>query len=180
MRLYKMKLKKYWFFVCFLLISCNAGIKYQAGLFLHSIQGTIDLHSFPEEFSLEDCFVLVIASQSIGVSLQDPLYTKRAYIKRVNIAGNYQFSPVNQGQIFLFSFFCPSFQKKSVQFSQTLGVEKITYNPDLQKDTNWQTSFQFIIRPFLEDVLIEERYLLSNSDALFLISWLKKVEGSFF
>lgn len=173
-------MKKYWFFACFLLISCSAGIKYQPGFFLHSIQGTISLYPSSKEFSLESCFLLVITNQSIGVSFEEPLYTKRAYIKRVHPAGNYQFSTANQGQIFELSFFCPGFQRKSVQFSQTLGVGKIIYNPDLQKDSYWQSSFQFIIRPFLEDILTEERYLLSNSDSLFLISWLEKMGGRIF
>lgn len=172
--------KKQWLIACFFFISCNATTKYQVGFFLYSIQGAIVLTPLEKDFVLENCFVLVLANQNIGISLEEPIYTKQAYIEKVDASGNYQFSPANKGQIFDLSFFCPGFQRNSARFSQTLGVGKIIYSPQLKKDNAWKDSYQFFIRAFLEDILSEERYLLSDSDVFFLSTWLEQVERGAF
>lgn len=173
--------KSNWCFVlCILLFSCSKNIKYQVGFFLHKISGQVAFYTPTTNTNFTNCFVLVIANQNIGIALAEPIYKKQAYITRVSSTGKYEFSTIGKGQLFELSFFCPAFQTQSAQFSQTIGVGKITYNPILPKDKAWKNSYSLVLRPFLESILTEPRYLLPETDSLFLSSWLEEVERDIF
>ena len=170
-------LKIYLLGIAFLFSACSSNIDYRIGLFLHQITGQIFLEA---QSSPQDCFILVIASQNIGIALeQEYLYREQAYIVRPTQLGKYQFTTTNKGQKFQFSFFCPRFQMQTIQFLQTIGLSRITYNPTLAKDKEWKHSYSFIVRPLLDNILVEQQYLLRKSDQLFLSSWLEKIESSF-
>jgi hypothetical protein len=168
------------FFLLPLFFACSSkNTNYRAGFFLNEVSGEIILNPSSEE-DLKNCLLVVISSRSIGITLEEPLYKKQAYIVKIYPSGRYSFSTLGKGQIFELSFFCSNFKTKTARFSQTLGIGKIIYSPTLQKDRQWKNSYSFVVRPFLENILTEPKYLLSNSDSLFLSDWLEEVERNLF
>ena len=166
------------FFYYLILVSCSNNVSYNPGLYLKEISGKIILTPYQQNpnFFLENCFLLVLVSNSIGISLNEQIYQKTAYIEKINRKGEYKFAVKNKGQIFELNFFCKNYQIQLAQFQQTLGVQKINYTPNLKKDNSWNNSYFLSIRPFLENILSEERYLLPKLDAFFLSEWMQKIE----
>jgi hypothetical protein len=160
--------------VSLILGSCSSSIDYDAGLYTKTVEGRIKATNQSSE---DKVFVLVLNYH------RTLLETSEGYLNRVTAfvtypddEGRYSASFDTDTVKLELAFFAKKHFVMNQQFHRTIGVGSYRFDVVLKQDKDWKNSYYLMIKPWLIEYIIEDRYLMSQFDKHQIGEWLAEID----
>ncbi len=157
---------------------CSGKIGYNFGFITHSVIGKIEKES-THTFNSETFIIVKEHIRTFMSTSEGDLHRIGAKIVKVDKNGNYEVpysSKVSQVDLYYLS---EGHYMDSESFRKTLFVGSYEYNPVLEANSNFKSSYYFSIKPMLSELITETRYKLPLQDQVFIENWMNQMDDNY-
>ena len=153
-------------------------LKYKLGLATFYIKGSL-MQKGGEPLK-SDSFIVITEyySEFMQFENESPIYIPKARLVFPNKKGDFHINFNLKAASINLSFIAAGYKFHSFFFRRQIGVGDIKYDVELIKSESWNNEFFIQTRPFLEKFILEQRYIMPDSQQIFIGNWIAEVKNN--